>query len=128
MAEAGLRVQGMDHIVLTCDDVERSLAWYVECLGLPGERVDEWRRGEVFFPSVRVDPGTVIDLFPGPIETGRLDHFCLVVDPGTDLQALVDSGRFDVIDGPVSRWGARGQGTSIYVRDPDGTTIELRHY
>jgi catechol 2,3-dioxygenase-like lactoylglutathione lyase family enzyme len=127
MADGAVKVTRLDHIVLTCEDVERSLAWYTDCLGLRPERVDEWRRGEAFFPSVRVDDGTVIDLFPGPIDKGRLDHFCLVIEP-TDLQAIVDSGRFDVLEGPVQRWGARGDGTSIYIRDPDGTTIELRHY
>jgi catechol 2,3-dioxygenase-like lactoylglutathione lyase family enzyme len=122
-----VRVRGLDHIVLTCADVERSLAWYTNCLGLAPERVDAWRRGEVPFPSVRVDESTIIDLFPGTSDGGRLDHFCLVIEP-TDLAAVVASGRFDVIDGPVRRFGARGDGTSVYISDPDGTTIELRHY
>ena len=59
------------------------------------ERVDEWRRGEVLFPSVRVDATTVNDLFgaerdgqnPAPGAKGNVDHFCLVIEP-TDLDAL----------------------------------------
>jgi catechol 2,3-dioxygenase-like lactoylglutathione lyase family enzyme len=127
VADRMVNVVGLDHIVLTCEDVERSLAWYTECLGLRPERIEEWRRGEAPFPSVRVDAGTIIDLFPGPSDKGRLDHFCLVIEP-TDLQALADSGRFEVRDGPARRFGARGDGTSLYIADPDGTTIELRHY
>src|SRR5215208_2412133 len=127
MANQSFQVVGLDHIVLTCDDVERSLRWYTECLGLRPERAEEWRRGDAPFPSVRVDEGTIIDLFPGPVDKGRLDHFCLVIEP-TDLHALAESGRFEVLDGPVRRFGARGDGTSLYIRDPDGTTIELRHY
>ena len=131
MPERALTVVGLDHIVLTCRDIERSLAWYTECLGLRPERVEEWRRGDAPFPSVRVDDGTIIDLFPTPaageVPNGRLDHFCLVIEP-TDLQALADSGRFEVLDGPVRRFGARGDGTSLYVRDPDGNTVELRYY
>jgi catechol 2,3-dioxygenase-like lactoylglutathione lyase family enzyme len=50
-----------------------------------------------------------------------------VVEP-TDLAAVVASGRFDVVEGPVTRWGARGDGASIYVRDPDGNLVELRYY
>jgi catechol 2,3-dioxygenase-like lactoylglutathione lyase family enzyme len=46
----------------------------------------------------------------------------------TDLVALRDSGTFDVVSGPVTRWGARGDATSLYVRDPDGNLVELRHY
>ncbi|MGD9998656.1 MAG: VOC family virulence protein, partial [Ilumatobacteraceae bacterium] len=46
----------------------------------------------------------------------------------TDLGELAASGRFDVLEGPVPRFGARGNGTSLYIRDPDGTVVELRHY
>jgi len=53
-----LRVVGLDHVVLNVADVERSLAFYCGELGLAPERVDEWRRGEILFPSVRVDART----------------------------------------------------------------------
>jgi hypothetical protein len=38
------------------------------------------------------------------------------------------SGEFEVLDGPATRFGARGDGTSLDVRDPDGATVELRYY
>ena len=122
-----LCVNAFDHLVLRCADVERSLAWYLDLLGLAPVRVDEWRRGDAPFPSVRVDGGTIIDLVAGQNDDGRLDHICLVVEP-VDLEALAASGEFDVLDGPVRRFGARGDGTSLYVRDPDGLVVELRHY
>jgi catechol 2,3-dioxygenase-like lactoylglutathione lyase family enzyme len=122
-----VRVTDFDHLVLVCEDVERTLAWYRDRLGLEGVRVEEWRRGEVFFPSLRVDASTIIDLIPGQPSDGRLDHFCLVIAP-TDLGAVAASGNFDVVDGPDRRFGARGDGTSLYVRDPDGAVVELRHY
>jgi catechol 2,3-dioxygenase-like lactoylglutathione lyase family enzyme len=122
-----VRVIGFDHIVLNVGDVERSLAWYTDVLGLEGERVEEWRRHEVPFPSVRVNAHTVIDLFAKERSGENADHYCMVVEP-TDLQALVDSGRLEVVEGPVPRWGAQGVATSIYVKDPDGNTVELRHY
>lgn len=129
--DPAVRVTGFDHLVLTVDDVERSLAFYLGELGLEPVRVDEWRRGEVFFPSARVDATTIIDLLqapPGGRAEGRnVDHLCLVVDR-VDLQAVADSGRFDVVDGPDVRFGAQGDGTSLYVRDPDGNVVELRHY
>jgi catechol 2,3-dioxygenase-like lactoylglutathione lyase family enzyme len=122
-----IRVQALDHIVLDVADVERAVAWYRDELGLPVERLDEWRDGKVLFPSVRIDASTIIDLFAVERTGENLNHFCVVVEP-TDLQAVADSGRFDVVDGPARRWGARGDGTSLYVRDPDGNTVELRHY
>jgi catechol 2,3-dioxygenase-like lactoylglutathione lyase family enzyme len=122
-----LRVSALDHLVLRCADIEVTLAWYLDLLGLEPVRVEEWRAREVPFPSVRVSDDTIIDLVPGSIDDGRLDHLCLVVEP-VDLDALAASGEFDVVEGPVRRFGARGEGTSLYVRDPDGLVVELRHY
>jgi catechol 2,3-dioxygenase-like lactoylglutathione lyase family enzyme len=114
-------------VVLNVADVERSLAFYCGELGLAPERVEEWRRGEVPFPSVRVDARTIIDLLAVPRTGENADHLCLVVEP-LDLDALKASGRFEVVDGPAIRFGARGNGTSLYVHDPDGNTVELRYY
>jgi catechol 2,3-dioxygenase-like lactoylglutathione lyase family enzyme len=122
-----IRVTGLDHIVLDVADVERSLAFYVDQLGLTPLRVDEWRQGEIFFPSVRIDATTIIDLLAGAPTGENVDHFCLVVEP-IDLEALKVSGRFDVVDGPDTRFGAQGNATSLYVRDPDANVVELRHY
>lgn len=127
-----VKVTGLDHIVLATPDVERSLRWYTEVLGLPGERVDEWRRGEIFFPSVRLDATTLIDIFPSdalpPGAPRNLVHFCLVIEPA-DLDALAASGEFDVESGPTDGlYGAQGFARSLYVRDPDGNTVELRSY
>ena len=127
---ATVRVSAFDHLVLRCADVERTLAWYVDRLGLEPVAVDEWRRGDAPFPSVRVNAETIIDLVDSRGETpdeGRLDHICLVVE-AIDLAALAASGEFDVEEGPVRRSGARGVGTSVYVHDPDGLVVELRHY
>ncbi len=125
-----VRVVGFDHLVLKVTDVERALAWYTQRLGLTGERVEEWRRGEVPFPSVRVDATTIIDLLAGTPTGVNVDHLCLVVAPGTDLDALAASGDFTLVGpGPVAgRFGARGLARSLYVRDPDGNVVELRTY
>lgn len=129
-----MRVIGFDHLVLNVADVERSLAFYTGPLGLEPVRAEEWRAGEVSFPSVRVSPTTIIDLIEAPDGTpdGRpegsnVDHICLVVEP-LDWQQVIDSGVFTVLDGPGERYGARGNAVSLYVRDPDGNTVELRWY
>jgi catechol 2,3-dioxygenase-like lactoylglutathione lyase family enzyme len=120
----------LDHLVLVVDDVERTLDWYGRHAGLAGVRVDEWRAGDVPFPSLRVDEGTIIDLVPGlSADDGRghLDHICLVVDTRADLDALAADPELEVVDsGP--RFGARGVAESIYVRDPDGLLVEFRTY
>ena len=86
-------------------------------------------RRDVLFPSVRIDAHTILDLLPaGPDDPpANVDHLCLVIEP-IDLQALADSGTFDVVGGPSNLFGARGQGNALYVRDPDAMVVELRHY
>jgi len=121
-----VRVTGFDHLVLTVGDVRRSLDFYVGRLGLTPERVEEWERGEVFFPSVRIDAHTVLDLMELPRDGQNADHFCLVVED--DVDAMAAAGELEVIEGPADRWGARGVARSIYIKDPDGNTVELRRY
>jgi catechol 2,3-dioxygenase-like lactoylglutathione lyase family enzyme len=119
---------GLDHLVLIVDDVERTLAWYGRHAGLAPERADEWRRGEVFFPSLRVDPTTVIDVVPGREGDGRghLDHICFVVESDHQAALAADPDLEVVEEG--TRWGAQGDARSIYVRDPDGLLVEFRSY
>lgn len=124
---ARLHVTGLDHIVINSPDVDRSLAFYCDTLGLRPERVDEWRRREVLFPSVRVNESTIIDIFPTERTGENLNHFCLTIEP-TDFDAIKASGQLEVVDGPAVRYGAKGDGTSLYIRDPDGNVIELRYY
>ncbi|MFI5803748.1 VOC family protein [Streptomyces sp. NPDC051561] len=121
------RVKAFDHLVLNVTDVERSLAFYTGPLGLEPVRVEEWRAGKVPFPSVRITPSTIIDLFSRPRGESNVDHICLTVDP-LDWQQVIESGRFTVLDGPVPRFGARGDAQSLYIQDPDGNTVELRWY
>ncbi len=128
MTDPLVNVTGLDHIVLMVADVEESLAFYCDKLGLEGERLEQWRVGEVFFPSVRIDEHTLIDLFAGERSGTNLDHFALAIASDVDLAALADSGEFEIVSGPSVVWGARGDGLSLYVRDPDGNTVELKQY
>ena len=127
------RISALDHIVLNVTDVERSLAFYEGTLGLPAERVEAWRRGELRFPSVRVNDATIIDLVhvpEPPSEAGlNLAHFCLVTDDDLDAvtRELIAAG-VTIERGPGMRSGARGNAMSLYSRDPDNNLIELRSY
>jgi catechol 2,3-dioxygenase-like lactoylglutathione lyase family enzyme len=111
--------------VINTLNAEALLAFYCDELGLEPERVDEWRRGEVLFPSVRVDPETLIDLFPAERTGENVNHVCLVIEP-TDLDALVD--RFPGARRADGLFGAQGFASSVYIPDPDGNTVELRFY
>jgi catechol 2,3-dioxygenase-like lactoylglutathione lyase family enzyme len=136
---ARITITELDHIVLNVSDIDRSLKFYTEVLGLQGERVSDFREGKVGFPSVRINASTIIDLFPkkenlqavtGEKNNGNLNHFCLVAG-ANDFAAIVDclkENKITIREGPVSRWGARGRATSVYFLDPDGNEIEIRYY
>ncbi len=130
---ADLRVVAMDHIVLRVSDVERSLLFYSDVLGLQGERVEAYRAGQAPFPSVRISADTLIDIVAAPRGNDaarNLDHFCLVTE-ATDLGALAAGLRakgVTIVAEPVRRWGAHGWATSIYIKDPDENEVELRCY
>jgi len=129
-----VRISALDHIVLNVADVERSLAFYSGTLGLPAERVEAWRRGELRFPSVRVNEATIIDLVQSSERAGEdalnLAHYCLVTD-AEDLAAVqreLEGAGVVIERGPGMRSGARGNALSLYFRDPDNNLIELRTY
>jgi catechol 2,3-dioxygenase-like lactoylglutathione lyase family enzyme len=122
----------IDHIAINVDDVERSLAFYHEALGLDVERFDEFRLGKVGFPSVRVTPQTVIDLMPGGATSrdGRqpLNHFALTLATNdlVALRAKLVQHEVEIVEEARPRWGAQGNEPSMKVLDPDGNIVELK--
>ena len=108
-------------------------------MGFTGDLFELFKAGKVGFPSVRINDDTIIDLFPRKTFDGRsitekvdgnLNHVCLVVDAVDFADVLEDlkTNRIAIREGPVSRWGARGQATSVYFLDPEGNEIEIRCY
>ena len=123
-----MKVVELDHVVLIVSDVEASVRWYQDLLGCQVERLDEWRRHEAPFVSLRITPTTIIDLFAGVAPPGTgIDHVALVV-ADVDLEQFASSTDLEIESGPSSLWGARGHGTGLYLRDPDRNLIELRTY
>ena len=126
-----MKINGFDHLVLRVDDIDSALSFYSDVLGMEPLRVDEFRRGEVPFPSVRISADSLIDLVPKARMPGsnNVDHFCLVVKDDLDGLAADLKARGVKMTGESGRrWGAHGYGNSIYVMDPEGNTIELKSY
>ncbi len=129
----------MDHIVLNAEDVEALVEFYTQVVELAPERLDAFRKGEVPFPSVRLNADTVIDLAPKVMWQGaypqeavgrpNLSHFCVTLTKTdwNNLRQRVAAQQL-AVEGPVPRWGARGNATSIYFHDPEGNEIEARYY
>lgn len=126
-----VRVTDLDHFVLRVRDLDASIAFYRDVLGLPIEMLEEYRAGTRPFVSARVG-GQLVDLVPDPTYDGAmggLAHFCVRVAGRLADEVLphVRAAGVTVIeDEPMIRLGATGYGQSIYVRDPDGYVVELK--
>lgn len=122
-----MKACALDHLVLEVRDPERSLAFYVGVLGCLPQRAEAFRAGQVPFVSVRVGQ-SLIDLFPRTNPMPGPNHFCVEVDetPAALLEALSSHGV--ALERPGRRFGARGDGFSVYIHDPDGHEIEMRTY
>jgi glyoxylase I family protein len=126
MTDRAFTLRGIDHLVLRVDDLPRSLAFYRDVLGMRLERVIS---EQVF--QLRCGRN-LIDLMPrgadadAPLEHG-MDHFCLQIQG--EVPEILEHLRTNEVPirlGPVEMYGATGFGTSIYVTDPDGYTVELK--
>lgn len=135
-AEASVMIQplGIDHIVLRVRNLDAALHFYVELLGCSLER----RQEAIGLIQVRAG-ASLIDLVPldgklgrmggaGPGAEGRnLDHFALRIADYDEAALRHYLGAAGVPLGEAgSRYGAEGEGPSLYVTDPDGNTVELK--
>ncbi len=124
-AGSPLRVAGLDHVVLRVADIDRAIAFYEQVLGLHVER----RLAEIGLVQLRAGTA-MIDLVPKSEDedAGRnMDHFAVRIEQ-MDVAALTAHLQAHGIDaGEVRRrYGAEGYGSSIYITDPDGNTVELK--
>jgi catechol 2,3-dioxygenase-like lactoylglutathione lyase family enzyme len=121
----------IDHVVIHVSDWERSNAFYREILGAELIRADGgrtcYRLGDQQL-NVHGPGSTPHPLAGRPAEPGGAD-LCFVWDgPLQDAAAHLERYGVEMIEGPVPRTGGRGDGTSIYFRDPDGSLLELISY
>lgn len=124
----------LDHVVLRVRDLDASLAFYRDVIGCTLDHVQE----KVGLWQVRAGD-SLIDLIPlggllgkiggaGPQTEGRnVDHFALQVTPFDEraIRAHLAAHNVAIADAG-QRYGAEGNGPSIYIRDPDGNTVELK--
>ena len=124
---------GFDHVNLKTRDMTRAINFYVGILGMRLVRAERNDQGAIRFASLRFGDA-LIDLQPNDGDwsekNGGLNHIALLIEP-TDLNALALTLRemhVEVTEGPVRRQGAFGYGQALYLQDPDGNGIELKHY
>ncbi len=125
-----IAIDRIDHVVLTCFDVQRTLDFYSTVLGMEPVTFAGGRRGLAFGRQKfnlhqagrEFEPKA---LKPGP---GTMD-LCLITDtPLEEVIGHLKANGVAIIEGPVEKTGATGPLLSVYFRDPDGNLIEVSNY
>lgn len=130
-----IEINSLDHVVYNTNDVDAALHFYIDVLGLPGERIAEYRSGKVPFPSVRLTERTIIDLFPASF-SGRardgenVNHIAVSVsNTASEIEAFLRQRNIAVVREMTGNFGAAGDTAhSFQIRDPDGNLIEIQTY
>jgi glyoxylase I family protein len=129
-----ISVRDIDHIVLRVTDVDVMIDFYARILGCPVEKrqddlgLVQLRAGRSLIDLVSIDGqlGRAGGAAPGP-EGRNVDHFCLRVETFDEpvLRAHLQAAGVPVGEAG-SRYGAEGEGPSLYIADPEGNTVELK--
>ncbi len=129
-----IKVAGIDHVVIRIVDLEKMLRFYCDVLGCHIERrqdgigLIQLRAGNALIDLVPLDGKLGAQGGPAPTEEGRnMDHLCLRLEQfdGEAIISYLEDKGFS--PGKIeSRYGAEGQGPSVYVNDPEGNVVELK--
>ncbi|AUX08489.1 putative lactoylglutathione lyase [Halalkaliarchaeum desulfuricum] len=124
-----MNLTGIDHFVLTVEDVESTCAFY-EDLGADVVTFDEDRKAvRIGEQKINIHPvDTDIDLVADTPTVGGGD-LCLITEMSiSDIETQLRELDIEILAGPVERTGAVGQITSVYCRDPAGNLVEIGTY
>ncbi|MGI4746679.1 MAG: VOC family protein [Janthinobacterium lividum] len=124
-------VDRLDHIVITCREVEKTASWYQRVLGMEREEYGRNRRCALKFGGQKINLRpygvegwtTADDSMPGSQDI----CFVTAVESDDVVDHLTKCG-VTITEGPVERLGALGPTISVYCHDPDGNLIEIASY
>ncbi len=129
-----IAIAALDHVVLRVSDLERAKAFYRDVLFCP---VEKWqpelgllqlRAGAALIDLVTLDGKLGREGGAGPGAEGHnLDHFCVRLERFDEAALRAHLASHGIAAGEiVQRYGAEGTGPSLYIKDPDGNTVELK--
>jgi catechol 2,3-dioxygenase-like lactoylglutathione lyase family enzyme len=127
---AVLRIDRLDHLVLTVADVGRTVEFYQRVLGMEPVTFGDGRRALAFGNS-KINlhqSGREFEPKAARPTPGSADVCLISADPLADVCAHLAEQAVAVEEGPVLRTGATGTIESVYIRDPDGNLIEISNY
>lgn len=124
-------IKNLDHVVVCVSDLDCALQFYTDVLGCREERrverlgLVQLRAGASMIDLQLVNPGPEESELTSP--TRNMDHFAVRIDPFDPPALRSHLEGFGIDPGEVvQRYGAEGDGPSVYITDPDGNTIELK--
>jgi len=124
-------VDRIDHVVMTCNDIQVTAAWYQRVLGMEREEYGGKNRTALRFGAQKInlhEVGSEVLPHATLARPGTLD-LCFVIAVGPeDAVAQLYACGVSIERGPVTRIGALGDIMSVYCRDPDGNLVELASY
>ena len=126
-------LEGLDHVVLLVDDMAAAQRFYTEVIGctvdraLPEYGMLQLRAGAALIDLVAYTSSEGAWAKPDVAGGRNMDHVALATGPWDPdaLRAHLAAHRVDIVE-EGERYGARGDGYSVYVRDPAGNTVELK--
>jgi len=130
-----IRIKGLDHVVIRARDAGKMIGFYCDVLGCIVERrtspefgIVQLRAGDSLIDIVAVDSETGRMGGAAPGKEGRnMDHFCVRVEPFNEEAIREHLAQHGVVGSKLeTRYGAEGNGPSIYIQDPEGNTVELK--
>lgn len=125
-----IKIQRLDHLVLTVGDIDRTCQFYESVLGMHREHFGEGRVA-LKFGEQKINlhqAGKEIEPKANLAETGTAD-LCLTTDCSPqEIEQHLRDNKVAILEGPVPRTGALGPITSFYIRDPDLNLIEISVY
>jgi len=130
-----IKIKKLDHVVIRAKDADRMVEFYCEVLGCTVERktsqdigIIQLRAGDALIDIVAVDSeiGRMGEAAPGN-EGRNMDHFCVRLEDFDEKTIRDHLSKHGVRGSKLeTRYGAEGNGPSIYIQDPEGNTVELK--
>ena len=129
-AQAGLRIDRLDHLVLTVGNIATTAEFYERVLGMTAVRFGEGRVALTFGRqkiNLHLAGHEIAPHAHRPIP-GSADLCLITATPLSEAIAHVSAQGVPILEGPVNRTGATGPIRSFYFRDPDANLIEVSNY
>lgn len=125
-----MRIDRLDHLVLTVADLTRTIDFYAGVLGMEEVTFEDGRKALAFGRSkINLhEAGHEFEPKARQAVPGSADLCFITEDPLDEVIATLREHGVAILEGPVDRTGAAGTIRSVYVRDPDGNLVEISNY